>query len=83
MKLVSFCFIFSCMYIITRCSSTATDEYTIAELKSYFERELQRAAQPYESRIKEMEQTIRELKLSQQNNPTELLQLQTEVKACG
>ena len=81
MKLVNFCFIFSCMYIITRCSSTTTDEYTIAELKSYFERELQRAAQQYKSRIKEMEKTIRELKLSQQNNPTELLQLQTEVKS--
>ena len=56
-----------------------SDEHVIAELKSYFERELHLAVQKQESRNKEMEQVIRELKLTQ-NKRTELLQLRMEMK---
>lgn len=63
-----------------RSNAVPSDEHVIAELKSYFERELHLAVQQQESRNKEMQQVIRELKLTQ-NKPTELLQLRMEMKS--
>ena len=77
MKIVSFCCI--CLYILSICNTVISDEYVIAERMSYFERERYLAAQQQESRIKEIEQVMQELKLTQ-NIPTELLQLQMEMK---
>ena len=79
MKLMRFCCIF--IYIVvTRCNAVTPDEHVIAELQSYFKREFQLTMQQQESRIEELEQTVRRLTLTEQNKPTEQLQLRMEMK---